>query len=82
MRVRLRLNGPIYQTSVNGFYALQADLKEWPDLHLSLAYRYTSFTESEIAAVKMPNEFKCTGVEVWRCDGHVTNWAPLETDSS
>jgi len=67
--------GPVYQTETDNFYAIQCDLLECPDHHISIAYRYNiSWTDLELQACKPPSIVTTESLSVWKCDGVVSTW--------
>lgn len=70
----LTLDKPYY-TKTENFYALQCDIVECPDHHISIAYRYNiPWTDNDIKACNPPEKVKTGNISVWKCDGLVSVW--------
>ena len=64
-----------YQTQTKNFYAIQCDIIECPDHHVSIAYRYNiPWSIEEISACKPPATITTGNLSVWHCDREVSHW--------
>ena len=67
--------GNVYQTETDNFHAIQCDILECPDHHISIAYRYNiPWTDLELQACRPPTRGKTGSLSVWNCNGLVSGW--------
>ena len=67
--------GKPYNTTENNFHAIQCDILEHPDKHISIAYRYNEkWTQEELDDCKPPNVVKGVKISAWYCNDIVSKW--------
>ncbi len=67
--------GKPYIDSEQNFNIIQCDVLEYPNKHVSIAYRYDKpWTTEELQQCNPPNQIECKDYNIWHCDGVVADW--------
>ena len=71
--------GKPYITSESNFHVIQCDIIEYPDKHISIAYRYDKkWTQEELEDCKPPKRVKAGKISIWYCNNKVFQWYKIK----